>query len=124
MQIRLAPRNSRYLEPRHIVARLAQFMPKIMVDWVLGHDIVEEKRKQLVAENTPEIIIASHQSLVDQTAFVQVWFPQFQDAFVYLVVQPHSALGLRCSDPSSHDLLAHAANQVAHALGYHVVQQS
>jgi hypothetical protein len=95
-------------------------MPTIKVDWVRGNQLVEEQRQKLIARHVPPVILASHQSLVDKTAYVQIWFPEFANQYVFCVIEPHQSFVIECSDPSNESYLSQAANKVASVLDYKV----
>jgi hypothetical protein len=95
-------------------------MPTILIDWVRGNQIVEEERQKLVARHVPDIILASHQSLVDNIAYIQIHFPEYPSDHVFFVIQPHQSFVLECGNQTNEALLAFAANRIAAALGYRV----
>jgi hypothetical protein len=110
--------EEQYLDPREAASRLVQSMPATMIDWMRGNQLVEDQRQKLLARNVPDVILASHQSLVDNTAYVQIWFHEFDTDFVHFVIEPHQSFALQCSDPNNEACLTLAANKISAVLGY------
>ncbi len=112
--------DEKYLDPREVVCRLVKAMPTTLVDWQRGNVRVEEKRQELIVHNVPDMILASHQSLVDHTVYVQVLFPEFPDDYVYFILEPYVSFEVCCSEPNNESFLNYAAKQISSLLGYEV----
>lgn len=118
MNITLYPEDGRYLEPREVASRLAQSMPKILIDWARGNQLVEETRLDLVKRNAPDVILESHDSHFDRTAQVTIWFPQFVDQSVHFVIWQLEAIDMQVGNAGSDECLLFAARRMSDVLGY------
>jgi hypothetical protein len=118
MMFWLYAKDDEYLDTKEVALRIIQSFPTSRVDWERGNRKVACSLQNLVAMNVPEVILTSHRSLFDKTAYVEISSPQFPNQTVELFLSPYSRLELKSGIPEAEELLRHVAVQLASVLNY------